>query len=531
MTKADPADIAIANRLVSDPRYFIERCFSIVNRDSRRVPFLFNPVQVAYHAKRTGRDIVLKARKEGFSSLLMALSLHACLTRMHTRAVLISHEQESSKRLFAKVKDYLDHAEFKVNVKNDSASELTFPDTESRFWIGTAGSRSFGRGDDITHAHLSEAAFYPDPSVITSVQEALTQNATMVIETTANGDGNPFSEMWRKAVDGRSSWKPHFFGWWQDPINEVMGAVPFAPDEDEKRLQEAFNLSWPQLAWRRMKLQEMQDPRLFPQEHPATWQEAFLASGAMLFDWLAIEKNERSARDAKWVGHIVDAGNRVEIKPDAKGPLTIYLSPDDRRRYLIVCDSALGVPGGAFSVADVYDTKSWEQVAQWRGHVDPKEFGNIAMRMGVLYGHALIAVENNYPGNATLQHMAETGYPHIWDEPEEHGDELGFKTTEQSKAQYISDGRMAMKDGSLKINSKATINEMRSFVVFENGKPGPQPGCFQDTVITSCKAANLLKRLSLEEPEMQRVTFRDTMGLRRGRRNQGMGGNYNAGVV
>ena len=172
--KSTVDDEAIANRLVADPRYFIERCFSIVDRDSRRLPFLFNPMQADFYAKRTNRDIILKARKMGFSSLITAMFLHACLTRMHTRAVLVSHEQESAKRLFRKIRDYLDHAEIKINVKTDSASEMSFPDTESFFWVGTAGSRSFGRGDDITHAHLSERAFYPDESVVTSLQEALT---------------------------------------------------------------------------------------------------------------------------------------------------------------------------------------------------------------------------------------------------------------------------------------------------------------------------------------------------------------------
>ena len=238
-----------------------------------------------------------------------------------------------------------------------------------------------------------------------------------------------------------------------------------------------------------------------------------------------------AARGAKWTGHIIDAGDRVEIKPDPKGPLSIFLSPDEKRRYLIVCDSANGIIGAAYSVADVFDTKSWEQVAQWRGHTDPQEFGKVAMRLGALYGWALIAAENNYPGNAMLQVMTEAGYPHIWDEPEESGDEMGFKTTEQSKAQYISDGRASVKDGSLKINSPATLMEMRSYVLLENGKPGPQPGCWQDTIITSCKAANLLKRLDLAEPELTAAKFHDTMGLKRRSRRSNSSGIYSAGVV
>ena len=527
-------DSEIAKKLIGDPRYFIERCFTIVDQSSQEVPFLFNPVQADYYDQRSAMDIIVKSRKMGFSALITAIFLHACLTRMHTRAVVISHEEEATLRMFRRVKHYLTSLkDLKVEAQTtkDSQNELMFPDTKSWFYLGTAGAKSFGRGEDLTHVHLSESAHYDSRDIITGVQEALIKGAPtwIVQESTARGAGTKFHESWLRAVRGESGWRHHFFGWHQDALNRVKGAEPVALHDEERRLREALALDWEQIAWRRAKLASMDDPNLFPQEYPATAEDAFIASGSMIFDWAAIRRNEETASAPKWRGHLLDLGGRLDIQPDGKGPLTIWVSPTERTKYLIVADTAQGIPGAAYSVADVYDIRTWEQVAQWRGHADPKEFAAVLARLGAFYGWALVAVENNYPGNAILAYLSEMSYPNIWDDPSEPGEELGFKTTEKSKRQYISDEREALKDGSLKINSPATCNELKTFVLLGNGKMGPQGGCWQDTVVVMSKAASILKTLHLE-PEIIRKSFRDVMGFRRGRSGVA-GGNYSTGVV
>ena len=524
-------DAEIAQKLL-EPRYFIERSFSIVDQSSREVPFLLNPLQSDYHANRTEKDIILKPRKAGFSSFILAEFLHACMTRMNTRAVVLSHEEGATKRLFRRVKAYLDSARLKVRVSKESESEYQFPDTKSWFYIGTAGSKSFGRGDDITHGHLSESAHYDNRDVVTNIQEALIKGAPtrLIQESTAKGAGTKFHEAWLKAINGTSNWRPHFYGWHQDPMNRIPGCKPFLLTDEERGLRDALTLDWDQLAWRRDKIANMEDPSLFPQEYPATWEEAFLAAGGMVFDWTAIKRHDDDRREAKWTGHILDKGGSIAIEPDKRGPLTVYLTPSPKARYLLVADSSQGIQGKDYSVADVYDIKTWEQVAQWRGYADPLAFSGICMRLGAYYGWALIAGENNYPGNAVLQAIAEAGYPNIWDEPEESGDELGWKTTEKSKSQFIADGRECLRDGSAKVNSVATLNEMRTFVLHDNGKMAAQQGCHDDTIITYSKATNLLKRLHIE-PETRRESFREVMGFRKVGRGGAAGGVYNTGVV
>lgn len=301
-----------------DPRYFIESNIWITDKNSAKAPFVFNEVQADYYERRTRRDLVLKARKMGFTTLFLAVWLHACAMRPNTRAVVVSHEKEAAARLLERAKFMRKHSLYPIRVDRE-AGVITFPETDSSFWIGSAGSRSFGRGDDLTHVLLSEAAFYEDQAVLTGVNEALVDDAWVVVESTANGAGTPFHNLWLAAERGENDWAPHFYAWWRDPTYSVAGAAPFELDGEEAKLREAFALSWGQLAWRRNKLREMVDPALFPQEYPSTPEEAFLTSGRMVFDWAAVLALERGAEAPRLCGDLRDAGERWVAEPWAVG--------------------------------------------------------------------------------------------------------------------------------------------------------------------------------------------------------------------
>ena len=59
-------------KLSSDSRYLIESSFSIVDKDSRLKPLLFTPAQDHYWSRITPRDIIVKSRKLGFSTIRLA---------------------------------------------------------------------------------------------------------------------------------------------------------------------------------------------------------------------------------------------------------------------------------------------------------------------------------------------------------------------------------------------------------------------------------------------------------------------------
>ena len=142
--------------------FVIQQLFQITNKKAQRVPFILNPVQTKYSGLATSRDLILKARREGFSTYIKAEWLAACMTEENTRAVILSQDTSATQKHLDMVKFMLKYMKGGqgVEIGYNSKNELTFPKTDSTFYIGTAGAKSWGRGDTITHLHLSETAFY-----------------------------------------------------------------------------------------------------------------------------------------------------------------------------------------------------------------------------------------------------------------------------------------------------------------------------------------------------------------------------------
>jgi len=146
---------------IEDPREIVESMFFIVDKAGKKVPFIFNDIQNRFYNDHTLRDDVLKARKEGLSSMILAILTARFLFVPNIVCACVSHTEEDTKRLFSKVKYYIDNLPFEVQLSKSSAGHLRLDGQNSDFIVGTAGSKTFARGDTIHQLHLSEFAFYP----------------------------------------------------------------------------------------------------------------------------------------------------------------------------------------------------------------------------------------------------------------------------------------------------------------------------------------------------------------------------------
>jgi hypothetical protein len=134
-------------KILYDPLFFIESLVEIVNKDRRTVPFIFNSSQLKYLANRSRRDIILKPRQLGFSSAIMALFLHDTMFVPNTISVIVAHTEKDATDLFERVK-YMFYSIpeiFRPHVKFSNRKELFFDKINSRYTIGSAEAREFGR--------------------------------------------------------------------------------------------------------------------------------------------------------------------------------------------------------------------------------------------------------------------------------------------------------------------------------------------------------------------------------------------------
>lgn len=522
-------DAELLARAQADKKMFIQGAFKIINGDTQQiVPFVFRSEQKKYWENRTLCDIILKPRKRGFSALIDAEFLAACILDRNINAVVVSHRDEDAKVLFARVRWMLDNLDIKVNVSEEAVGHLKFSDTNSNFRSVAAGATEPRRGSDITHIHLSERAFYPSESFLTALDGACVKDARRVIETTANGFGTPFHKFWLKTKRGETAYKDHFFAWWEADDYEVDVDAPLILDDTEKRLREAYGLSDRKLAWRRGKLREMNNPDLFDQEYPHSSESAFLTSSRMVFDWLAIQKQSQAIEPPKWIGRLRNLGQRIEIAPADSGPLKVWDTPREDRRYVISADVAEGIAGGNYSVADVLDISTWEQVAQWRGHITPYDFADVLGDLGAYYNWGVVVPEVNNHGLSTCSRLADNGYPNLYvREQKKEGVIYGWQTMRKNKIEMVNGLAHSLRDLEIKVNSQDTLDELKSFVYLDTrNDTGAQAGTHDDCVMSLAIGVSVLCE-TRETPQTTRQKFREAMGVRREvvlpRSNQGYG--------
>lgn len=483
-------------------RLIIESLFQIIDKDGADVPFLLNPYQAQLDDNIALRNIIPKARQLGMSAYVLARFTARCLSKRNTRAVVISHDKESTQRMLARVHYYLNNLRGpRAVIKNASKNELTFPKTNSMFYIGTAGSRKFGRGDTITDLHCSEIAYWEDPkSLVAGLFQAVPRGSGEIfIESTGNGTGNFYHRACMRAYEGIGRFKLHFFDWlkaaeYSVPLNEAEKVILLADLrvewEELELLQRGLSLE--QIAFRREKLEEFDyDLQRFKAEYPLTLDECFQASGYSLFSVVPYVPLE------EWV--------QIE-KPHFWALFDTHKHPA-RSRFAIGVDVGGGVRRDR-SVIEVIDIYRWEQVAEYVvDNVAPDILARKVITLGRHYNDAFVCVETNNHGAVTLLKIREgfgrEGEPDYLAPYSDNllymnnkmGDSLldyGFKTTQRTKPILIGNLRKDFVEG-LKIHSPALKDELSTFVEDENGKMGAQEGCFDDRVIAIAAAVEAAK--------------------------------------
>lgn len=290
MTQQD-LDRATLRALTDFPAY-AEDLLYIRAKDGRTIPLVLNEAQQYIHSRLEAqlkdqgfvRALILKGRQQGCSTYVGGRYYRATSTRRGVRTFILAHEAEASGNLFEMANRYHEHMhpEFKPHTSASNARELVFDKLDSGYKVGTAGTKGIGRSATVQYFHGSEVAFWPhaDEHAAGIMQTVpMVPGSEIIFESTANGMGNYFHKQWRKATSGRSEFIAIFVPWyWQ---SEYRTPVPpgFVLDEEEAEYMTTYGLDLEQMAWRRVKIIELDDPLLFKQEYPATADEAFQTTG------------------------------------------------------------------------------------------------------------------------------------------------------------------------------------------------------------------------------------------------------------
>src|SRR5215207_8061068 len=131
-----------------DPIWRINNLYKVIqktkqpNEPTKVVPFRLWDEQAEFLRNIHSRNLILKCRQRGFTTLMCIVQLDACLFNPNTRAAVIAHKLDDAKVIFQeKVKfvyDNLDDAlRSELGTKQDSADTLRLSN-DSSFRVSTS---------------------------------------------------------------------------------------------------------------------------------------------------------------------------------------------------------------------------------------------------------------------------------------------------------------------------------------------------------------------------------------------------------
>lgn len=285
------------NRLQNDYRYFAAKSLQVKAKSGQLLPFIFNQPQNFLHAAlekqlmATGkiRALILKGRQEGCSTYIAGRFYWKATRNQGQSVFVLSHEADTTEKLFQMVGRFHELCPDPVKAKTDieNRRRIVFTGLESEYFVGTAGNENVGRGGTVQLLHASEAAFYPSAvgfstGLLQSVPDL--PGTEVILESTANGMDPVFYVMCMDALAGKSEYQLIFLPWFW--MLEYRKKVPedFKPTEEEEDLKRTYLLDDEQIFWRRMKIAELKDVKLFMREYPNNIHEAFTTTGSSLIN-------------------------------------------------------------------------------------------------------------------------------------------------------------------------------------------------------------------------------------------------------
>lgn len=263
---------------------YAPRCLRIRTKEGAFINLRLNKAQQYVHEKleeqraKTGkvRALILKGRQQGISTYVEARFYFQTSGTFGLRAFILTHEQLATDKIFEIVERYHDNAPDVVrpHTGTSNAKELKFDRLDSGYEVATAGKKDVGRSGTMQRFHGSEVAFWPNADThMTGVGQAVPNlpGTEIILESTANGIGNLFHQMWQKAERGDSEYIAIFVPWfWQD---EYRLPVPegFELTTEEEEYQQTHGLAIEQMVWRRAKIRDDFNGEVwrFKQEYPA----------------------------------------------------------------------------------------------------------------------------------------------------------------------------------------------------------------------------------------------------------------------
>ncbi len=407
------------------------------------------------------------------------------------------------------------------------------------------------RGDAYSLVHCSEVGLWsptdkksPESVVRSACSGVLLRPYTMIIyESTANGTGNFFQEEYDNAKAGLSQFDALFVSWYDidlysapipdDEIAEFAAWLysnRLSSNVSSKREEPGKYLWWlwqqgatlQGIKWYIGERAGKNSHEVMAAEFPTDDVEAFVHSGAKVFDKYRVEALKKTCKPPKYIGDVYadrdvgkEAFRNVRFSEDGQGDLWIWampeIDPDEivTNRYLVVVDIGGRSHKADWSVIAVFDRLFMQEggkpvvVAQWYGHIDIDLLAWKAGQIAAFYDNALLVIESNtlethdkerqVDGDQSQFVLNQLGdvYENLYarSSPEDSIVEgmpvkYGFHTNVSTKPMVISTLVKVIREASYVERDERCLAEYLNYEKRQNGSFGAVKGKHDDLLMT-----------------------------------------------
>jgi hypothetical protein len=424
---------------------FIEK-LTIINKHGKQQQFQLNAEQKRMlEAAETGEDIlILKARQMGsttfWSAYLFALAYRS--DEPVTYAIL-SYKLESSKQILKMHKNFYYSLPTALQrpLEVDNTTQLAF-EGGGRIIAAAATQQGGLRSFTATKIHISEYAFADDPEELKATALAAVNDGQIIIESTANYYNDCLHKEIKTYELKQAQWNYLFFPWYEH--EEYTSEVPAKDLTDYESSLVKSGVTPEQITWRRRKVGKLGIEK-FTREYPTTLEEAYRIVGNTYFSF-------KDFQDCEIITH------------DGEEWLTIA-EPDQSDAYAIGVDVGGGV-GRDYSVITVMSKRMNVPVCMWRSNqVTPIQLAEYIFEISEQYNSALVLVEANNYGLATINELGHQGCSRIWKE-----DGKDFLTTAKSKPLLFEKLKKEIQTGKISLLDSTTAAELRTIQTDDRGR-------------------------------------------------------------
>jgi len=429
----------------TDPAYFMKKYCMIQHPIRGKIPFdLYDFQEKSINEFQEHRmNIILKARQLGISTITAGYALWMMTFHQDKNILVIATKQEVAKNLVTKVR--VMHANLPSWLKQpcveDNKLNLRYRNGSQIKAVSSSGEAA--RSEALSLLILDEAAFIDKIDTIwTAAQSTLTTGGQCIALSTPNGVGNWFHKTWVDAEEGRGMFNPIKLHW------------TVHPDRGED--------------WRKE-----QDTLLGPSGAAQECDCDFLTSGTGVVDAVLLEQIRKR-----------DCSEPIE-KRGIDSNCWIWEPPNYSKDYIVCADVGRG-DSADYSAFHVIELESLTQVAEYKGRINTKDFGNMLVSVATEYNDALLIIENNNIGWATIQQVIDRDYPNLFytskdlqyvDVQHQMNNKInrqernmvaGFSTTSKTRPLIISKLEEFFREDSVIVRSNRLIDELLTFVYINN---------------------------------------------------------------